>query len=101
MVGSFLYYGRAIDNIIITALNEIDSKQAHPTMHAKEKITMPLYYLATHSNAVLRYKSTDMCLHIDTDTAYIVSPGVKSCIAVCFYLGTNTSTSSPFDNILL
>ena len=56
---------------------------------------MLLDYLATHSNVVLRYKASAMCLHINTDAAYIVDPGAKSCIAGYFYLGANTSTSSP------
>ena len=56
---------------------------------------MLLNYLATHSNTVLRYKASDMCLHIDTDAAYLVAPGAMSRIAVYFYLGANTLISSP------
>ena len=44
VVGSFLYYVRAIDNTIITALNEITLKQSKPTENTNEKIKMLLNY---------------------------------------------------------
>ena len=45
--GSFLYYARAIDNIIVPALNEIALSQAKPTKNTDYKIQMLLDYLFT------------------------------------------------------
>ena len=53
-------------------------QQASPTIITKEKAEMLMDYLATHPNAVLRFKASDMRLHIDTDAAYLVAPGAKS-----------------------
>ncbi len=51
VVGSFLYYGRAVDNTILTAINEVLAMQAHPTKNSLDKTQMLLDYLATYPNA--------------------------------------------------
>lgn len=48
VVGSFLYYGRAMDPTILTAINKIGLQQAKPTMITKKKIIQLLDYLHTH-----------------------------------------------------
>ena len=42
IVGSFLYYTRAIDNTLLVALNKIAATQAAPTQQTNQKITMLL-----------------------------------------------------------
>ena len=46
-------------------------------------------YLHTHPESTLRYTSSDMCLRVDSDTAYIVAPGAKSRISGYYYLSSN------------
>ena len=87
IVGSFLYYARAIDSSILPALSEISAMQAHPTEATREKATMLLDYLATHPNATIRYNASDMILHVESDAAYLVAPNAKSRIAGYYYLG--------------
>ena len=62
---------------------------------------MVLDFCATHPNPTIRFKASDMILHIDTDAAYLVLPGAKSRIAGYYYL-TNpppkTSTPTPIIN---
>ena len=77
-VGSFLYYGRAVDNTILTALNDIALSQANPTVNTIEKIQMLLDYLHSFTNARIRYYASDMQLHIDSDAAYLVVPKAKN-----------------------
>ena len=96
VVGSFLYYGRAVDPTILTALNEIGLSQSKPTVNTQLKIQQLMDYLHTYPSATLRYKASDMVLHIDSDAAYLVAPGAKSRIAGYYYLSNNyqpTSTS--------
>ena len=38
VVGTFLYYGRAVDNTILPALNDISASQASPTKNTMDKI---------------------------------------------------------------
>ena len=40
VVGSFLYYGRAVNNTILPALDEISLIQAKPTEKTNQKIEM-------------------------------------------------------------
>ena len=91
IVGSFLYYARAIDNTIHPALNSLGSTQAQPTQQTNNDANMLMDYLNTHPNAKLRYHKSDMQLHIDSDAAYLVAPKAKSRVAGYFYLSDNTS----------
>ena len=84
--GSFLYYGRAVDPTILTALNEIATQQSRPTVTTEKKAQMLMDYLATFPNAKLRFYAGDMKLHIETDAAYLVLPNARSRVAGHFYL---------------
>ena len=97
IVGTFLYYARAIDASILPAINDIASMQAHPTEQTNEKIKMLLDYIHTNPNAKIRFRSSDMVLNIDSDAAYLVLPGAKSRVAGYYFLGNKTNTKSPQD----
>ena len=77
IVGTFLYYARAVDPTIHPALNELAITQAKPTQRTQSSANMLMDYLATHPSARLRYRASDMQLHIDTDAAYLVAPNSK------------------------
>ena len=85
-IGSLLYYGRALDNTILPALNEIGTQQAQPTEKTKQKIHQLLDYVNTYKNAILRFYASDMILKIDSDAAYLVLPKARSRIAGYFRL---------------
>lgn len=74
VVGTFLYYARALDSTMLPALNNIASQQAHPTVETKEKIQQLLDYAHTYPNVFRCYYASDMQLHVDTDAAYLVFP---------------------------
>ena len=86
VVGSFLYYARAIDNTIHPALNDIGSQQSKPTQTTTNDTNMLMDYLHTHPNAKLRFHKSDMQLHVDSDAAYLVAPRAKSRVAGYYYL---------------
>ena len=65
VVGTFLFYARAIDSTILPTLNEIAAYQAAPTQLTNQKITMLLDYLYTYPDAKIRYKASGMVLHIE------------------------------------
>ncbi len=89
-MGSFLYYGRAVDNTILTVINEISATQAAPTKFTSKKIQMLLDYLSTYPNAKVRFYASNMKLHVDLDAAYLVAPKAQSCIAGFYYCSNNT-----------
>ena len=82
----FLYYGRAVEPTVLTALNDMATMQAKPTINTLKQSNMLLDYLATYPNAKLRFYAGNMKLHVELDSAYLVSPGAKSRIAGYFYL---------------
>ena len=99
VVGTFLYYARAIDNTILPALNEISASQAKPTQKTTEKINMLLDYLSTYPDAKIRYFASDMILTIDSDAAYLVAPKARSRVAGYFHCSTKYDKVRP-SNVL-
>ena len=96
VTGSFLYYGRALDNTILPALNEIASEQATPTERTKKKTQQLMDYVATYPDTYIRFHASDMILNIDSDAAYLVAPKARSRVAGYFQLGSlPTSTQHP------
>ena len=51
-------------------------------------------YVHTYPNSYIRYKASDMILHIDSDAAYLVAPKARSRVAGYFHLSDNPSKSS-------
>jgi hypothetical protein len=93
IVGTFLYYARAVDCTMLPALNQISTQQAKPTKMTNSDANMLLDFAATYPNAKLRFHASDMILHIDTDAAYLVMPNAKSRIAGYFYLSSHPSVT--------
>ena len=59
-VGTFLYYGIAVDNTILVALSTIASEQYSATSITAKKIIQLLNYLATNPDATIRSTHSDM-----------------------------------------
>ena len=89
-MGSFLYYARAVDNTVITALNNIALMQAAPTQKTKEKVKMLLDYLYTYPDAKIQFYDSDMILNVDSDTAYLIADKAKSRVAGYYYCSNKT-----------
>ena len=84
-----MYYGRAVEQPILPALNEIATFQSSPTTDTVHKTNMLLDFLATHPAAKLRFYAGNMQLKVESDAAYLVLPGARSRIAGYFYLHAN------------
>ena len=86
VIGSFLFYGRAVDPTILTTLNSIAKHQATPIEETKKNIDHFLDYCATHPEASICYHKSDMQLWCDSDAAYLVAKNARSRIAGHFYI---------------
>jgi hypothetical protein len=53
IVGSILYYARAVDMTVLMVLSTIASEQTKGTERTLDKAYQVLDYLATHPNAVM------------------------------------------------
>ena len=64
VVGTFLYYARALDPTLLPALNHIGTSQAQPTQSTKQQCQHIMDYVSTYPNAYIRYHASDMILHV-------------------------------------
>ena len=88
VTGTFLYYCRAIDPMMIVALNDITAVQSKPTVTTLKKCERLMDYAATYPKAKLRFFSSDMVLHVDSDAVYLVQNNTRSRITGYYILST-------------
>ena len=93
VVGSFLYYARAVDPTILMALSDIASQQNKPTEKTMQRVTQFLDYMATNPNATIRYRASDMILNLHSDASYLSAANARSRAGGYFFLG-----STPIDH---
>ncbi len=95
VVGSFLFYARAIDNTILMALSAIAGDQAAPTENTMKRVKQFLDYMATNPHAIIRYKASDMVLNIHSDASYLSAPKARSRAGGYFFLGSMPVDKEP------
>ena len=71
VVGSLLYYARAMDPTLLVALGSIASSQNKPTEKTAEAVTQLLNYVATHPLTVIKYSASPMIIHVYSDASYL------------------------------
>jgi hypothetical protein len=71
VVGSLLYYGRAVDSTMLTAINALASQQATATDYTNLKLLQLLNYAASHPDASIRYSASEMILNIHSNDGYL------------------------------
>ena len=95
IIGTLLYYGRALDYTILPALNDIAREQATPTVNTMKRAKRVLDYVATYPHTTLRFHASSMILCVDSDAAYLVAPRAKSRIAGFYFLSTDPRKNQP------
>ena len=73
VVGSFLYYARAVDLTILSSLSKIASQQANPTENTMKKVNHFLDYMASNPDALVRFYASDMVLNCHSDASYLTA----------------------------
>jgi hypothetical protein len=86
-VGSILYYAWAVDMAMLMALSTIASEQTKGTEHTIEKAYQVLDYLATHPNAMVQFRASDMVLNIHSDASHLSEPNSRSRACGYFFMG--------------
>ena len=86
IVGTLLYYGRAVNPTLLTALSSIATWQSKGTQAVADACAQLLDYVATHPNAGIGYKACNMILAVHTDASYLSEPGGKSRASAHLYL---------------
>eukprot|EP00804_Cyclotella_cryptica_P005330 CCRYP_020410-RA/>CCRYP_020410-RA protein AED:0.19 eAED:0.19 QI:0/-1/0/1/-1/1/1/0/760 len=71
VIGVFLYYTRAVDCTMLTALSSLATQQSKPTQTTLQRINRFLDYAMTHQDAVITYRASNMILAAHSDTSYL------------------------------
>lgn len=87
IIGTFLYYSRAVDETMLKTLNMLSTQQAKPTETTEKHVNHFLQYCATHPNATIRYYASDMLLRIHLDASYMNETKARSTAGGHFWLG--------------
>jgi hypothetical protein len=74
IVGSFLYYACAVNSTILIALSAIANQQALPTEDTRNHVNQFLDYMATHPDAKIQYRTSNMVLNVHSDASYLSAP---------------------------
>jgi hypothetical protein len=98
ITGTLLYYARAVDPMMLVALGTIAAQQANGTEATAAAIVHLLDYAATHPDAIIRYRASDMILKIHSDASYLSAPKACSRHAGCFYLCKHASNKPEIGN---
>eukprot|EP00957_Ditylum_brightwellii_P097159 7399885-Ditylum_brightwellii.AAC.1 len=86
VLGILLFYARAVDPIMLMALNAIAAEQEHPTSKTAAAMVQLLNYCATHPEATIQYHASGMVLHIHSDASYLSAPRAHSRAGGHFFL---------------
>ena len=95
IVGTFLFYSRAVDPTMLNALSIIATEQTQGTQSTKDKAEHFLRYAATHPNATIKYYKSDMILNIHSDASYLSERQGWSRAGGHFYLGNKDNKNDP------
>jgi hypothetical protein len=71
IVGTFLYYARAVDSTMLVPLGTLAAAQTTATINTEKAIEQFLDYAASNPSATVRYKASDMTLHVHSDASYL------------------------------
>jgi hypothetical protein len=89
VVGTLLYYARAVDTTLLTALSLIATEQVKPTQETMKKVKQLLDYCATQEDATITYNASQIILAIHSDAGYCNEKNARSQAGGHFFLSNN------------
>ena len=95
IVGVFLFYSRAVDPTMLTAINKIASRQAKPTSLIKQEVERFLQYANKWPNATMRIRASDMKLVCHSDGSYLSESEARSRAGGILFLGDCGDNDAP------
>jgi hypothetical protein len=78
IVGSLLYYARAVDNKLLATLSAISAQQAKATENTAKAVNQLLDYVATYPSDGITYRASNMVLAAHADASYLTEPNSRS-----------------------
>jgi hypothetical protein len=78
IVGSLLYYARAVDNKLLVALSAIAARQSYATIATEQAVHLLLDYVATYRADGIVYRASDMMLRAHADAGFLNETNSRS-----------------------
>jgi hypothetical protein len=85
IIGTLLFYARAVDYTILTAVSHVSSRQAKPTQEVMNDAFRILQYVASYPAHKLVFKACDMQLRGHSDASYLTRSNSRSVAGGIFY----------------
>jgi hypothetical protein len=95
IVGVFLFYARAVDPTMLTAINKIASRQAKPTSLIKKEVERFLQYANKWPESTMRVRASDMKLVCHSDGSYLSESEARSRAGGIIFLGDCGDNEAP------
>ena len=100
IVGVFLYYSRAVDPMMVVAINKIGSKQASADATLMIEVERFLQYASRWKDAMIRIHASDMKLQVHSDASYLSETKSRSRAGAYMFLGTKQPGEKPNGAVL-
>jgi hypothetical protein len=97
IVGSLLYYARAVDNRLLVAISAIAAHQAKATISTEQVMYLLLNYVAIYPNDSIVYQGSNMILCAHADAGLINK--TNSCSRAGAYIYLSEDDPFPWFNI--
>jgi hypothetical protein len=95
IVGSILYYARAVDMTVLMALSTIAMNQTKATHKMMAKCMQLLDYLAYHADAKVHFYASNMIMNIHLDALYLSKRNARSQTCGHFVMGWMPKDNAP------
>jgi hypothetical protein len=89
VTGTLLYYVRAGDPTILTAISLIATEQAKPTQNMLKKVKQILDYCTTQEKAMITYNASKMILAAHSNAGYCNEKNARSRAGGHFFLSND------------
>ncbi len=87
IVGSILYYARAVNMTVLMALSTFAMSQAKPTKNTMGRCVQLLDYLATNADAKIHFYASGMIMNIHLDASYLSESKARTRACGHFFMG--------------
>jgi hypothetical protein len=95
IVGSILYYARAVNMTVLMALSSIAVEQTKAMEKTMGRCIQLLDYLTRNSEAKARYHAMDVIMNIHSDVSYLSKTKVHSRACGHFFMGWMLKNGQP------
>ena len=95
VIGTLLYYSRAVDPSTCTALHELGSIQSRPSENDMKKMNRLLGYVSRNRNIAIRFHASNMILQLLSDASYLCRPKARSVYGTYCYFGEPEGINGP------